>query len=100
MKSSGDAANPQRSHSIAAAYLPSRPHYWYVRCKLTVDPLYAGVGAVLGKTSSPLLDLGCGIGLLAHTLRADGFTGAYVGVDNDAKKIAAAGTASERAGLS
>lgn len=99
MTPTGDAGNPRQSGSIAGAYLPSRQHYWYARCKLASDPLYAGVGAVLRETSAPLLDLGCGIGLLAHTLRAQGFTGAYVGVDNDANKIAAARTAAGRADL-
>jgi len=74
-------------------------HYWYARCKLATDPLYAGVGAALRDTSAPLLDLGCGIGLLAHTLRMQGFSGAYLGVDNDAAKIAAARVAAEHAGL-
>ncbi|MBS0567114.1 MAG: class I SAM-dependent methyltransferase [Proteobacteria bacterium] len=99
MTPTGDAGNPRHSGSIAGAYLPSRQHYWYARCKLASDPLYAGVGAVLRETSAPLLDLGCGIGLLAHTLRAQGFRGGYLGVDNDANKIAAARTAAGRADL-
>ncbi len=85
--------------SIACAYLPQRRHYWYIRCKLASDPLYTGVGAALFGTKAPLLDLGCGIGLLAHTLRAQGYAGGYTGVDNDMKKIAAARAAAERAGL-
>jgi len=88
-----------RVRSIAEAYLPERRHYWYARCKLAADPLYAGIGEVLHETQAPLLDLGCGIGLLAHTLRVRGFTGAYIGVDNDAEKIAVAQTAAERGGL-
>jgi 2-polyprenyl-3-methyl-5-hydroxy-6-metoxy-1,4-benzoquinol methylase len=88
------------SRLTASHYLPLRHHYWYARCKLATDPLYAGVGAALAETSAPLLDLGCGIGLLAHTLRSHGFTAAYVGVDNDANKIAAATGAAEHAGLS
>lgn len=87
------------SAQIARHYLPRRAHYWYTRCKLASDPLYAGVGEVLRETHAPLLDLGCGIGLLAHTLRAFGFAGSYLGVDNDAEKIAAARAARERAGL-
>lgn len=84
---------------IARAYLPPRAHYWYVRCKLCSDPLYAGVGEILRGTREPLLDLGCGLGLLAHTLRAHGFAGAYVGIDNDEKKLAAARAAAERSRL-
>ena len=90
-----------RAHplSIANAYLPRRHHYWYARCKLASDPLYAGVGDALCQTDAPLLDLGCGIGLLAHTLRAQGYSSSYLGIDNDAQKIAAARDAAERAGL-
>jgi SAM-dependent methyltransferase len=99
MPEMGDAVNHAHPRSIAEAYLPQRPHYWYARCKLASDPLYAGVGEVLRETTAPLLDLGCGIGLLAHTLRAQGFAGGYVGIDNDAKKIAAAYSATARAGL-
>jgi SAM-dependent methyltransferase len=84
---------------VAEAYRRRQHHYFYARGKLATDPLYAGVGAALSGTQAPLLDLGCGIGLLAHTLRAQEFAGDYLGVDNDAKKIAAARDAAERAGL-
>lgn len=99
MQTPGDGVNSAHPRRIAEAYLPQRAHYWYVRCKLAADPVYAAVGAALDSTAVPLLDLGCGIGLLAHTLRARGFAGSYVGIDNDAKKIAAARAAAERVGL-
>ena len=84
---------------IPQHYLPRRPHYYYARIKLATDPLYVGVGEVLASRSEPLLDVGCGIGLLAHTLRAQGFKGAYAGVDVDSGKIDSARAASTRAGL-
>ena len=84
---------------IARQFLPRRPHYWYARIKLATDPLYTGVGAVLAKTREPLLDLGCGIGLLAHALRAQGFAGNYRGVDIDEEKIVSAREAAGRARL-
>jgi SAM-dependent methyltransferase len=90
---------PFRAVDIATAYLPQRTHYWYSRCKLATDPLYLGAGAALRETTAPLLDLGCGIGLLAHALRAQGFAAAYRGVDNDGTKIASAREAALRAGL-
>jgi len=99
MRELGDDVNRTHPLSIARAYLPRHALYWYARGKLASDPLYAGVGAVLRETHVPLLDLGCGIGLLAHTLRAQGFAQGYVGVDNDAKKIAAASDAAERGSL-
>ena len=82
--------------AIAQAYLPERQYYWYVRCKLASDPLYAEETVALRDTEAPLLDLGCGIGLLAHALRAQGYTGTYVGIDNDIGKIAAAQAAAAR----
>lgn len=88
--------NPQE---IARRFLPSRYHYWYARTKLASDPLYAGVGAALDGCSEPLLDVGCGLGLLAHMLRQRGFDADYAGVDIDARKIAAARAAATNAGL-
>lgn len=86
-------------HDIARQYLPRRNHYYYARIKLATDPLYTGVGAVLAETREPLLDLGCGIGLLAHALRAQGFKADYRGVDIDTGKIASARSAASRARL-
>jgi SAM-dependent methyltransferase len=91
--------------AIARAFLPSRLsfaryHYYYARAKLASDPLYPGVVAALRGSDAPLLDLGCGIGLLAHALRADGQALRYAGVDFDAGKIALANTAAQRARLS
>lgn len=76
-----------------------RYHYYYVRGKLASDPLYPGVVAALRGSDAPLLDLGCGIGLLAHALRADGHATAYSGVDFDPRKIAVANAAAQRARL-
>ena len=89
---------------IAAAFLPSRGHgnrwhYHYSRIKLGSDPLYPGVAAALRGSVAPLLDLGCGIGLLAHALHDEGVTLAYRGVDNDAAKIAEACRAARSADL-
>lgn len=78
---------------------PRRYHYYYVRGKLASDPLYPGVVDALRGCDAPLLDLGCGIGLLAHALRADGQAMRYGGVDFDAGKIAVANAAAARAKL-
>jgi trans-aconitate methyltransferase len=75
------------AHQIASAYLPSRWHYYYSRSKLTVDPLYDGVCGALAESKAPVLDLGCGIGLLAHCLRARQLNLPYLGVDNDIGKV-------------
>lgn len=77
---------------IARAFLPRHPlgnrwDYYYTLAKLRSDPLYPGVLQALRGSDAPLLDLGCGLGLLAHALRLDGQHMAYRGVDNDAAKI-------------
>lgn len=92
------------ARSIARAFLPAsklgnRWNYHYAQGKLRSDPLYPGVADALRGTTAPLLDLGCGLGLLAHTLRAEGIALPYRGVDVDAKKIAKARDAAARAGL-
>jgi SAM-dependent methyltransferase len=57
------------------------------------------VVAALRGSAAPLLDLGCGIGLLAHALRADGPAMPYAGVDFDPGKIEVANAAAQRANL-
>ncbi|NOT88403.1 MAG: methyltransferase [Lysobacter sp.] len=89
---------------IAEAFLPKFPlgnryDYYYVRGKLGSDPLYPGVLAALRGSDAPLLDLGCGLGLLAHALRFDGQALAYRGVDNDDAKIDRARRAAETSKL-
>ncbi len=89
---------PIDKRHIAATYLPSRYRYWYSLSKLAMDPLYDSVPAAFTDDRAPILDLGCGIGLLLHCLRASGCQSSYVGVDTDAEKIAAARSASKRGG--
>ena len=87
--------------AISRAFLaPRRPfdrwHANYARWKLAHDPLYPGMLPLLRDDPHPLLDLGCGIGLLAHVLRGAGATQSYTGVDFDAAKIARARDAAMR----
>ena len=63
--------------------------YW----KLRTDPLYAAVSAAFldaddGET--PLLDIGCGLGLFACYLKESGFRAPVMGIDYDVRKIRAA----------
>ncbi|HEY0334014.1 MAG TPA: class I SAM-dependent methyltransferase [Stenotrophomonas sp.] len=93
-----------RAQSIARAFLParrwgSRYDYYYTRTKLRTDPLYPGVLDALQGDRWPVLDVGCGLGLLAHALRAHGRDQAYLGMDIDRAKIPRARTAAARAGL-
>jgi 2-polyprenyl-3-methyl-5-hydroxy-6-metoxy-1,4-benzoquinol methylase len=71
----------------------------YVRGKLAGDPVYAATATLVAGTTLPLLDIGCGIGLLGLYLHALGHAQPYLGVDHDARKIAAGQQAVQRAGL-
>lgn len=89
---------------IATAFLPDSPwgnrsRYYYVQAKLRSDPLYHGVLQALPTDALPVLDLGCGLGLLGHVMRLQGRAQGYVGVDVDAGKIHHAHHALQRAGL-
>ena len=61
--------------------------YYYAIGKITLDPAYPAVAKALGKSTLPLLDLGCGMGLLAAYLRASGHCAPLVGWDLDEEKI-------------
>jgi len=74
---------------IAARYR-RRSHREYARGKLRFDPVYAAAAGLLEGSRTPLLDIGCGIGLLGFYLRERGFQGAYRGVDFDTGKVAEA----------
>ena len=74
---------------IAARY-PTRFLRIYVRSKVRVDPVYGAVFERIGEGREPLLDVGCGIGILALYLRARGFRAPIRGVDNDERKVAIA----------
>jgi len=71
------------------------PRWWdynhhYVPAKLRTDPVYAAVLVELAGSALPVLDIGCGIGLLAFYLRESGLTADITGCDYDAPKIACA----------
>jgi 2-polyprenyl-3-methyl-5-hydroxy-6-metoxy-1,4-benzoquinol methylase len=62
----------------------------YVRGKLRTDPMYGAVFERLRGSSLPILDLGCGVGILPFYLRQCGLQQPMIGVDWDAGRIAAA----------
>lgn len=62
----------------------------YVYWKIRLDPVYEAVGRILKHSDRPLLDLGCGAGVLAFYLRETGYDAAVRGFDLDEKKIARA----------
>lgn len=77
-------------HDVAerlAALYDRRPLQGYVRWKVRTDPAYRAVLDVLRDRTAPLLDLGCGVGLLPFFLREHGFTAPITGIDFDERKI-------------
>jgi len=69
------------------------PGIWdrsYVSSKVKTDPLYGAVYDELRTSPLPLLDLGCGLGLLAFYLRERGLEFPIRGLDYDPRKIESA----------
>lgn len=90
--------DPAAREAIAAHYAQRR-HRLYARWKLAVDPAYAATAALLKDSALPLLDVGCGIGLLGQYLHAAGARTSYNGVDHDPFKIDTALAAARHAKL-
>jgi SAM-dependent methyltransferase len=59
-----------------------------------MDPIYGTVLPRLPSPTAPLIDLGCGVGILALVLRDKGFAGPITGIDHDREKIAVAAAVS------
>lgn len=96
--------NPDQIERVARAYLPEgfsfkRWYYHYARIKLKTDPLYPGVLKALSPYRESILDIGCGIGLLAQLLRDESIATGYKGVDFDARKIDAAKSGASKRNL-
>ena len=78
------SAVPKRIASLFA----SRSVQGYARWKVQFDPIYGGVLDALRNVHTPILDVGCGLGLLAFYLREHGVTAPVLGIDFDERKIA------------
>src|SRR5437588_12248379 len=72
----------------------------YVRAKLATDPVYEAVFEHLRGSDLPVIDVGCGVGILALYLRERGFTAPIMGIDHDARKIAIAQRVAAMDGIS
>ena len=78
---------PSRSLRRITRLCAKRHERFYSVVKLRSDPVYAAVTKELLGAPLPVLDIGCGIGLLAFYLRESGFAPAIAGFDYDAQKI-------------
>ncbi len=77
-------------HDVAerlASLYARRPLQGYVRWKVRSDPVYRAALDVLRDRTTPLLDLGCGVGLLPFFLREHGYAAPVVGIDFDERKL-------------
>ena len=59
----------------------------YVSSKLRSDPVFAAAFELLSGSHEPILDVGCGVGLLGFYLRERGLEMPVIGVDTDGRKI-------------
>jgi 2-polyprenyl-3-methyl-5-hydroxy-6-metoxy-1,4-benzoquinol methylase len=59
----------------------------YTSCKIKTDPLYGGIYKELEGRRLPLLDIGCGVGILAMYLRERSWKNPVTGIDYDKSKI-------------
>ncbi len=92
-KGAGPAAGDREIREQIAARFESRFLRGYAKGKLGSDPVYPAALEHFRSVPGPILDLGCGMGLLGFYLRALGVETDVVGVDFDSRKIAAAAEA-------
>ncbi len=93
------ASNHQQACRAVAALFRPRWLRNYAAGKLRSDPIFPAAFDLLGETAQPLLDVGCGIGLLPLYLHARGFRAEIVGLDIDAGKVHHARSAAALAGF-
>jgi SAM-dependent methyltransferase len=75
---------------VISAKYPTRFLRSYVRSKLARDPVYEAVLEHVRGSAEPLLDVGCGVGVLEAFLRGRGVDVPIAAIDSDPKKIAVA----------
>lgn len=85
----------EAARRIAARY-PTRWIRGYAYWKIRIDPVYGAVAAILRGRNEPVVDVGCGIGILPFYLREQGFDAPIAGFDFDDRKIVAATAAATR----
>jgi 2-polyprenyl-3-methyl-5-hydroxy-6-metoxy-1,4-benzoquinol methylase len=83
----GNAAGHEDACARVAARFSRRWLRHYVRSKLRRDGVYRAAYELLRRSDDPILDVGCGVGLLAFYLRERGCRQPVLGLDADARKI-------------
>jgi SAM-dependent methyltransferase len=79
------------AHEDACARVAARfSERWlriYAGRKLRTDPIFPAAHELFGESNQPLIDLGCGVGLLSFYLRERNFLPPISGRDRDGRKI-------------
>jgi 2-polyprenyl-3-methyl-5-hydroxy-6-metoxy-1,4-benzoquinol methylase len=87
MKNGNDAAAHEHACARVAARFRERWLRSYTGRKLRSDPVFAAAFELLRGSNQPLVDVGCGVGLLAFYLRERNFLPPISGIDRDGRKI-------------
>jgi 2-polyprenyl-3-methyl-5-hydroxy-6-metoxy-1,4-benzoquinol methylase len=83
----GNGSEHESACDRVAAQFPQRWLRGYVRSKLRRDPIFPAACELFRGLDEPILDIGCGLGLLAFYLRERGCRQPILGLDVDARKI-------------
>lgn len=83
----GDTTEHESACARVAAQFSQRWLRGYVGSKLRHDPVYPAAYELFSGSDDPILDVGCGVGLLAFYLRERGCGQPILGLDVDARKI-------------
>ena len=83
----GNGAAHENACARVAAQFRQRWLRHYVRGKLRNDQIFSTAYELLRSSANPILDVGCGVGLLAFYLRERACRQPVLGLDVDARKI-------------
>ena len=83
----GNAPDHENACARVAAQFPQHWLRHYVRGKLRHDQIYSTAYELLRASENSILDVGCGVGLLAFYLRERACRQPVLGLDVDARKI-------------
>ena len=88
-----------RTRRLIASRFTRPGDRYYILGKLASDPVYGATARAIAGRRMPMLDIGCGLGILGHYLHACDALDGYLGLDRDEAKIARGRTAARDADL-